>query len=150
MTYIHAQAHSTPSPRRLTWSLVLILAGCTAAEDGTEDRDYENVGRVCVSGQQDRAHQVEVDFDVCLSSSCDELIEASCTTTLEGTTLRVEAIATVRSETGPDVICTADCGPATTTCETPELSPGIYTVVYGEQQTELTVPAAEPSCSSTL
>ena len=147
---MYTRSHSTSRPRWLTWSLALLLAGCTAADEDTEDRDYENVGRACVSGQQDQAHQVEVDFGVCLSSSCDELVEASCTTTLDGTTLRVEAMATVRSQTGPNVACTADCGPATTTCDTPVLAPGTYTVIYGEQQSEFTIPTAEPSCSSAL
>ncbi len=128
------------------WSalLGLVLLGACTSEDETEHVD---VGGACVEGEQGQAHDVAVDFRLCLSSSCDELVEASCTTTLEGNTLTVEASATVRSKSGPNVSCTLDCGSVTTSCETPPLAPGTYTLVYGEESVELGVPTATQTCT---
>ena len=101
-------------------------------------------GEACVSGQANEAHDVEVDPGVCLSSSCDEVVEANCTATLEGTTLTVRSDITVsRSKKNQ---CTLDCGSASATCETPPLPEGQYTVVYGDATAELTVPVAMRAC----
>jgi len=66
---------------------------------------------------------------------------------LEGTTITVEASATVRSKTGRNVACTADCNSVTAGCDTPPLTPGTYTLVYGEDSMELMVPVAANACT---
>ncbi len=130
-----------------SWSallgLVLIVA-CTSEED----TEHVDVGGACVAGEQGGAHDVAVDFGLCLSSSCEEVVEASCTTTLEGNTLTVEASATVRSKTGRNVACTLDCVSVTAGCETPPLAPGSYTLVYGEESVELIVPVDTATCTA--
>lgn len=136
------------SLRLQTWMVLaglLWLGACSGRDDETEHVD---VGGACVSGEQGQPHDVAVDFGLCLSSSCDELVEASCTAMLEGTTITVEASATVRTKTGRNVACTADCNSATASCDTPPLAPGTYTLVYGDDSVELTVPVATATCTA--
>jgi hypothetical protein len=126
---------------------LVLVAACSGERGPHEDVDHVDVGRACVTGEQDAAHTVAVDFGLCLSSSCDDLLDATCSTTLEGSTLTVEATATVRSKSGRFVSCTEDCGSVTAECQTPPLAAGSYTVVYGEQSVALTVPAADETCA---
>lgn len=120
---------------------LVLLGACAPQEVETEHVDE---GRACLESAQDGVNVVGVDFEQCLSSSCDELLESSCTTTLEGTTLTIEAAATIRSKGGT---CTADCGLVTASCETPPLAAGTYTVVYGGGSMELTVPGDTRVCA---
>lgn len=63
----------------------------------------------CVDG-----NQVRVRFDTCLSSSCDKLVSAECTLTVNGTTAVIVGEAVV--EHNGDAECTADCGLVDATC----------------------------------
>jgi hypothetical protein len=65
---------------------------------------------------------------------------------LDGSTIAIEASATIRSKTGP-ASCTADCGAAIATCETPPLPAGTYTVTYAGESVELTVPTDQLTCT---
>jgi hypothetical protein len=123
----------------LAWALGLLAC------NGTSETTFIDVGRACVSGAADEPQSVEVDFHVCLSSSCDSVVESMCETTLSGTQLTINATATVSSSSGA---CTADCGQLLVTCETDPLPAGDYELVFGELQGTLTVPAAstEPTC----
>jgi len=130
---------------------VLPLLLLTAACNGSSDTVLDDVGLACAEGIADAALPVTVDFQSCLSSSCDHLQSAECTVTLDGTTLTVEATATIHHPDNPTNTCTADCGSAFAECETPILAEGTYTLVYGDQSTELVVPTdapadAEPTC----
>jgi hypothetical protein len=118
-------------------SLVL-LGACTTEEDHVDE------GAACVAGEVGQPHDVSVDFGLCTSSSCDQVEHASCTATLEGTTLTIEATARIRSKDGQ---CTLDCGSVTAGCQTPPLPAGVYTLVYGEDSVELTVPVATATCT---
>lgn len=119
--------------------LSLVLLGACAVEE-----DHVDEGAACVAGEVGQPHDVSVDFGVCTSSSCDTVEHASCTATLEGTTLTIEATATIRSKGNQ---CTLDCGAVTTSCQTPPLPAGVYTLVYGEDSVELTVPVATATCT---
>lgn len=123
-------------------SLLLLLAACPTEVDN----EHENVGFACLLGEPDTAYEVTVDFEQCLSSSCDELVESACTATLDGTTITIEASATIRSKTG-QTPCTADCGAATATCQTPPLPAGTYTVEYAGDTVELVVPTETQTCT---
>ncbi len=112
----------------------VLLAACTSEVE----QDYTNQGRACVSGEADAAVEVEVDFNVCLSSSCDELVDAECTATWNGETLEVEASGTVRSKTNTD--CTLDCGQALVTCEAAAMPAGGYELSYAGQTGAFTLP----------
>ena len=63
---------------------------------------------------------------------------------LDGSTLTVEAAATIRSTNG---YCTADCVRVIAECHTPPLPPGSYTLVYGEESVALTVPGEAETCT---
>lgn len=130
---------------RTTFFAALSLLASTLACDRTTETTYVDVGRACVSGAADEPHSVEVDFHVCLSSSCDSVVESMCEATLSGTELTISATATISSSSGA---CTADCGQTLVTCETDPLPAGEYQLVYGDLQGTLTVAAvsAEPTC----
>jgi hypothetical protein len=117
---------------------VMLLGACATEEDHVDE------GTACVAGEVGQPHDVSVDFGLCTSSSCDEVLHASCSATLEGTTLTVEATARIRSKDGQ---CTEDCVSVTTDCQTPALAAGAYTLVYGEGSVELTVPVAMATCA---
>lgn len=119
--------------------LAVWALGLLACNGGETETTYTDVGRACLSGEPDTAHSVEIDFHVCLSSSCDSLVESMCEATLSGSELTITATATVASKHGA---CTADCGQVLVTCETDPLPAGTYDVIYGDQQGTLTVPAA--------
>lgn len=72
----------------------------------------------------------------CLSSSCTEDVQASCTATLEGQTVRVEADFSWTESGGA---CTDDCMSIVATCRTPGLGPGRYTITLGTRSTTVTV-----------
>lgn len=125
--------------------LTLGLLASTLACNSTTETTYDDVGRACVSGAANEPHSVEVDFHVCLSSSCDSVVESMCETTLSGNELTINATATVSSSGGA---CTADCGQLLVTCETPPLAAGDYDLIFGDLQGTLTVPVAtaDPTC----
>jgi hypothetical protein len=140
-----ASPRPEPAPSRRGSFFASLLLVSTIACTSTTETTYVDAGRTCVSGAADQPHSVEVDFLVCLSSSCDEVVEAMCETTLSGTELTINATATVSSSSGA---CTADCGQLLATCETDPLPAGEYQLVYGDRQGTLTVPVAtdEPTC----
>jgi hypothetical protein len=110
--------------------------------------DHADVGTACVSGSVDQPHEVTVDFGICLSSSCDTLVAASCTVEQSGVDLKVSGKATVTSDAGPDGICTTDCRRAAATCSVPALAAGTYTLSYAGKQIEFAVPVgAEQGCT---
>ncbi|MCA9569132.1 MAG: hypothetical protein KC656_14890 [Myxococcales bacterium] len=90
--------------------------------------ELEDVGLFC---RDTTDGELVVDFGVCLSSSCDTLLEATCSGELVGDELVVTA--TVRYETDGDE-CTDDCGRARAECRLPTLTDteGL-TVRYGTQ-----------------
>lgn len=72
----------------------------------------------------------------CLSSSCTEDIVASCSVTLSGQSLRVEADFTWTESSGT---CTDDCMSVVATCTTPSLPAGVYTIALGTRSATVTV-----------
>jgi hypothetical protein len=126
---------------------VACALGLLACNGGETEVTYTDVGSVCLSGEPDAVHTVEIDFGVCMSSSCDSVVESVCEVALSGTELTITATATVASKHGT---CTADCGQLLVSCESEALPAGTYDVTYGDQQGTLTVDAAsggaEPTC----
>jgi hypothetical protein len=115
------------------------------AQDSEFERNYADVGEVCLRGQPDAPHSVDVDFATCLSSSCDTVVESMCEATLSGNELTITATATVSVRDGA---CTSDCQALQAFCETEPLPPGNYDVIYGEARGTLTVPSdtTESTC----
>lgn len=133
-----------------TIALLALTLGASALGCGESETEtsYVDVGTACISGEPDASHTVTVDFETCLSSSCDTLLESTCSAELVGNELKITAEATVLSKTsGP---CTLDCGRAEATCETPPLPAGDYELVYGESTRTVSVPAdpGEPACGT--
>lgn len=111
---------------RTLFPLLALLCGCPTPVTSV---DLEDVGSACISDGE-----VLVDFNQCLSSSCDTLVDAQCTAVLDGTTLTVTATATIESEAGD---CTADCGFATVSCDLPAGADAATEIVYGEATTAI-------------
>jgi hypothetical protein len=82
------------------------LAGCG---DPVTTTVLDDVGTVCLASDG----SLVLDFDQCLSSSCDTLVVATCEAALDGTTLTVTSHAEIEHQ-GKE--CTDDCGFVTATC----------------------------------
>jgi hypothetical protein len=131
---------------RIFRNLGAVLCALGSFACGGSETTYTDQGTVCLAGTPGGSHSVEVDFGVCMSSSCDSVVESSCNTTLSGTDLTITATATVEHKGGA---CTADCGALTVECETQPLPAGNYNLVYGTVEGTLTIPPInpdEPSC----
>lgn len=120
--------------RRSLWML-LTLAACA---DPITTQTLTDEGTACVD-----ASTVSVDFGACLSSSCDTLVSASCTATLEGTVVTVHAEAVIDSQ---GKTCTADCGLVSTTCALPDLT-GLSGVTFVYSGAPVAIELAD--CSAT-
>lgn len=121
--------------RHASLVLVALLAACGTGKTSTT---YTNEGTACVD---EDAGVVRVDFQLCLSSSCDTLIDASCTATWSNGSLTVQGAATVESQGN---VCTDDCGFVQTSCDLPaeaDLTSGVLS--YGGVQTDL----ADAACA---
>lgn len=104
-------------------ALALLFLACQPRITTTELID---TGMVCWMGDD-----LIIDFQSCLSSSCDTLTGADCTVTLDGSNLTFQGLATIQSQGNE---CTADCGFVTATCEVPTLDdPAAITVIYGTE-----------------
>jgi len=109
------------------------LLGCDLADkiSGVTETEYINEGTLCWGDEG-----LTVDFNLCLSSSCDTLAESYCTTSYADNTLTVESYARVESMNGT---CTADCGMPTATCTDMPLieDSSTVTVSYGDAEMPL-------------
>lgn len=91
------------------FTLILMLA--CGGGDKLRSQTLTDQGTVCLSDGM-----VQVNFPGCLSSSCDTVVESSCTATYAEGVVTVHAHVTVERE---GQICTEDCGAITATCEMP-------------------------------
>lgn len=110
--------------------LILLLGAIACSVTTSRVIDHNNTGEVCFADGN-----LVVDFNVCLSSSCDTLVESSCSTELVGNTLMVESFASVERESGG---CTQDCGILTAPCDMPDIDDtSTVTITYGDTSTAL-------------
>jgi hypothetical protein len=123
---------------RTVFCFGVLLGAATACFGGQEeDTVFNNVGSVCFTSTSTGTVNVQVVFPGCLSSSCDRPKNALCAITEKDGVIRVSSHGEVEHEGGS---CTADCGSFTTRCTSEPIAPGTYTVTYGEQTAELTLP----------
>jgi len=120
---------------------LLLLVPLVACGSGKTQSTLRNQGVACVD---EAAGEVVVDFQTCLSSSCDTLLSAECTATWSNGSLTVEASAVIESQGN---VCTDDCGFVTTSCALPDdtdLTDGVLS--YAGLQTDL----ADAACTDDL
>jgi hypothetical protein len=98
-----------------------VLCACDTPEP-PDVLELNDQGSLCL--QNDTLY---VDFETCLSSSCDTLAVATCSTNVVDGTLSVTSYARIESQ-GDE--CTADCGFASAICETPDDTSDL-SVAYG-------------------
>jgi len=89
-----------------------------------------------VTLQADAPATVRVAFDNC--APCGDDLQSSCSVTLSGSTLTVEAESSWVPVEGD---CPADCRLWVAECDTEPLPPGSYTLVYGPGQQAFDVPS---------
>ncbi|HEY3500338.1 MAG TPA: hypothetical protein VGK73_36855 [Polyangiaceae bacterium] len=118
---------------RLTLVFAL-LSGCVS----TDTHTHTNTGELCFKSTETGSVEMVVTFPDCLSSSCDEEIQANCHVVEKNGTIVVEGFAEVESQKGGS--CTADCGSLTAKCESAPIAPGTYPVAYGANMGSLTLP----------
>jgi hypothetical protein len=135
---------------KASFVVLLAAAGCT-------DEDYEgqvsNQGTLCVrpagaeaaevacpvyAFEAERSLELEVDFGICLSSTCDHDATAKCSATVEGSVVTVKAQGSYVHE-GDE--CSDDCGFLVARCELEPLPAGDYEFVYAGQTLTLSLPS---------
>lgn len=100
----------------------LFLVGCPT--DAPSITEFTDEGVLCLQGTD-----LLVDWQTCLSSSCDTLTDAECTVALEGGVLTLTTYGRIES-VGTE--CTDDCGLASVTCVLPDIpDPSVITVEHG-------------------
>lgn len=108
---------------------------------------FEDEGTVCLELDAQGNVRVTVGFPACLSSSCDQALDTSCTVTRKGTTLQVVSRGAYESEAGS---CTLDCQSLTASCDaTPNIGltePGDYTVKHGARTASVSLTPLMPVC----
>jgi hypothetical protein len=114
------------------WSLVgLGLLAC--ADDQGERHSFANTGTLCLGLKSDGKLALSVAFPVCLSSSCDQVVDEGCDVVATGDTLSVTSHAAYQSDSSTD--CTNDCKALVADCESAEtIPPGNYKLQYGGQE----------------
>ncbi|MEZ4318780.1 MAG: hypothetical protein R3F61_14800 [Myxococcota bacterium] len=117
--------------------LFTALTACNVV-DPVDVTEFVNEGTLCTNANGD----VVVDWQTCLSSSCDTLTDAECTATLDGTDLALESYGRIESQ---GLECTDDCGFAVATCTLPTIAdPTQITVTHGTTTVTL---SDLPDCS---
>jgi hypothetical protein len=106
---------------------------------------FVDEGELCFSSQLD-AIAVEVRAPECMSSSCSRDTQATCDATVEGNRITITSDIRWEEKDGGLKGCTLDCGTAAADCNIGQLAPGTYTVVHGEEETELVVPLDREGC----
>ncbi len=124
--------------------LVLAVAGPAAVLGcGSDDDDepsmtvYEDRGKVCIESEDDGAVRVLVEFPTCLSSSCDQVKERTCSVAVTSEMINITSRGVVEHR-GTD--CTSDCGIFTTECRSEAVEAGTYSIVHGEDSAGVTLP----------
>lgn len=122
--------------KRLTAALLLTAAACGP---GTNKTTYVDSGSVCFDSKADGTVSVSVTFPGCLSSSCSTVKAALCRITEKDGVILLSSYGEVEDDRSE---CTDDCGSFTAHCESAPIAPGTYTVQFGDQSAELTLPAS--------
>jgi len=113
----------------------LFLIGCDQRGGGeTTTWEVENEGEMC---REDT--EITIQFDFCMSSSCDTLLLATCETGHTSDGIVVTSHAAVESTGGS---CSTDCRWATATCELPNQWTEDDTIRHGDETTTIGAMAA--------
>lgn len=112
---------------RVVFFAAMLLSACVT-EPPEQRRDVSNQGTVCLDGAE-----IKVDFGTCLSSSCNTLVGASCTASIDADTITVTSVGEVVTAGGS---CTNDCRSALTQCDVTGGDASMATKLnYGGQET---------------
>lgn len=119
--------------RLLGLSWLVATSACVAeAEEHLIDE-----GKACIDVAAGDGYRAVVGSDLCLSS-CDKVIDATCTVTFDNRVVTVESSITVKRTS--KVGCMTGCQSPSFACPVPPLEDGIYTLAYGGEITAVTIP----------
>lgn len=122
---------------------VLIVLGACADDTITwTERTQEDVGNACVQGGGDDPALVRVNAGICLSSTCSQRGEERCSVTVDGDRVVVTSFFSWEEASGRRLACTDDCGMMIAECSAGDLPAGSYTLVHGDQESTVELPAA--------
>lgn len=129
------------------------VGGCgLGGNSGTKTQTVDDDGAVCLKktgdGQEGSTEvRVKVHFNLCLSSSCDTLVDKECSVEASSGELTVDSQATIESVANAQG-CTADCGTASATCGTVSLEDGEYSLTHGDESMQFEVPLGDRVCGA--
>jgi hypothetical protein len=142
------------SVRELRVGICLVMAiGCTGDPADPKYVLAEDRGHLCAASPgamaafsecpmtfaADTQVELHVDFELCLSGSCDTPGPSSCSAQRNGSVIRVTAVGKYTSETVG--ACTDDCKFLRTRCATEALPAGQYTIEYAGKSLPLEIPS---------
>jgi hypothetical protein len=119
---------------------VLAVIGLTFACGRWETITFVDEGELCFE-QRGSEVIVQVTAPDCLASGCSRDVEGSCSAALEGTTIQLTSEIVWEEDESKFAQCKSDCRHAVVECSAGVLAPGSYTVVHGEDEVPLVVPA---------
>jgi hypothetical protein len=129
--------------RTLALASLAFFAGCPpgSSQEDWQPVSYADAGDVCFS-QAGSDVQITVTVSECMSSSCTRNFEGTCSATSTGSDVALTSDVHWEENVGAGT-CTADCGIPMATCTLSGLADGTYTVTFGDQTFDLTVPATD-------
>lgn len=137
----------------MSWTRALVLLPVVAClpvvADDWQPQEHIDDGAPCFASG-DSGVDVVVVLEECLSSSCSRNLVGSCEATVDGNTITLTSTITWEQNVGEGVACTEDCGVPQANCTIEGLADGDYTVEYGGQTLDLTVPVADTASCSVL
>lgn len=136
------------------WVWLAVLGAACDEGQGPGERFFEthDDGQVCVRAANgdlalpaDAPLTITFDAQHCFSSSCTRDVQVSCQVNVADRTVQITSEVTWYDTTASSSACTADCGMATASCQTPPLAAGEYTFVFGSHALAITLPSTPPA-----
>ena len=123
--------------------LCLALTACEPEPTTWVEQTQQSRGTACVQGGGQDPVRVQVNADVCLSSSCSRNPVARCEARIEFERIVVTSSFTWEEAEGGDLACTDDCGQMIASCAVGQLPAGNYVLLHGPQEVDIELPAEE-------
>ncbi|MEQ1505555.1 MAG: hypothetical protein ABMB14_25200 [Myxococcota bacterium] len=126
--------------------LVFAVACVGVTDEDWQLQSHVDEGTVCVDDQGTEI-AIHVTLADCMSSSCSRAFSGSCEAALiDDATITLTSTLSWEQNVASGAECTDDCGIPEATCTLPAVPEGSYTIQFGGDAIEITVPATEP-CS---
>jgi hypothetical protein len=138
-------------------TVVFVAGACSSSDRDKEERIFDDQGTLCVGmpGPSCETHalssgqplMVYVNFDICMSGSCDHAGPTRCEVTRAGSLLEVHAHGSYTHDAAAKE-CTLDCRQLSATCLTDVLPDDSYELHYGDQTLSFEIPSDRCRCTA--